>query len=204
MDRSPAWNRRAAGSRSGYKERRSDVKRGGRPAPPARSHSTRRLPSSSVRSRPRHPAKGWAACSPRERADANGRTDAERLRPKRSVLRSNSSVPHSGHLFASGSASIVGTSLHGGGRLATRQSLRLEHPFVAECRLLVGLLFFTRVIRLLVLARSPIFGHSRSSQVVEQKAGLSPSVVRVREVYYTLFPGANICWSKCKKNQNPQ
>jgi hypothetical protein len=29
---------------------------------------------------------------------------------------------------------------------------------------------------LALLARSPIIGHSRSSQVVEQKAGLSPSV----------------------------
>ena len=92
-DRSQAWNRHGAESRSAHKEQLGDAEKAGRHAAQARSHRGGRLRASSLRSRPQHPAKEWAAYFPRERADADDRIRARRLPPELNAPRSNSGAP---------------------------------------------------------------------------------------------------------------
>ena len=84
-DPSEARNRRAAGSHPVCTGRRGDAGRGGLHAAQARSRRAGHLRASSLRSRPHHPAKEWAAYFPRERADADDHVHAKRLPPKLNV-----------------------------------------------------------------------------------------------------------------------
>ena len=62
-----------------------------------------------------------------------------------------------------------------GGDLAARQSLCLENPFVAECRLLIFLFSFNRVVGLIgIFPRGLGVCHSWYSQ--PEKAGSSPNL----------------------------
>src|ERR1035437_1488637 len=172
-----AWNRRGAGIRSLCRGRRGDAGRGGLHAERARSRRDARLRASNWRFRPQCPAKESAACFPREHAHANGPRDAKHLPLKPSVPPSNSSAAHSMCFPVSGSLCrevACGNSLID---LAASQSERLENPFVAECRLLVKLLLFTRLGRLWAFrARDLIVGHKLVKPVGQtRKAGLSPN-----------------------------
>jgi hypothetical protein len=82
--------------------------------------------------------------------------------------------------------------------LTARESERLEHPFVAECRLLVELLVFTRGARWLAFfARSPIVVHSWSSQSIQlENLAYPPVLIRVKAVYYMAFSGASVVWAQ--------
>src|SRR5208337_3315241 len=152
--RNPAWNRRAAGSRSVCRGRpsnagRADAGRGGLHAGPVRSHRAGRLRASSLRSRPHRPAKEPAACFPRERADANGRRGAKRPRPTLNVLRSNSNAPHS-------------------------RRFPVSRSLVRELALGSG----------------------------TKNLPCPPVLIRVKAVYYTDFPSANMTWSQSKEGES--
>ncbi len=87
-----------------------------------------------------------------------------------------------------------------GGGLAAGQRLRLENTFEAKCRFLVAFFFVARLARLLAsFARSAIFGHCRSSQVLEQKNGLSPSIDKSRKSVLHAFPRANIAGTQTEQ-----
>jgi hypothetical protein len=77
--------------------------------------------------------------------------------------------------------------------LPTGKSARLENPFVAKSRFLIELLFALAVGLLMRFASGAVIVHSWSSQLlIQEKLAYPPVLIRVKAVYYTAFPAANI------------